>query len=78
MKNFINNLIDFLNNMFIRLNNKRNNFSEFISKLKNTRTLKITSLNTFKSYQNSIVSFIFFNFFIVQNTRNNLQTQIFY
>ena len=76
MKNFINILIDFFNNIFTRLNNKRNNFNEFIFKLKNTKTQKISSLNTFKLHQNSIVFSIFLNFFIVQNTRNNFQ--IFY
>ena len=75
-KNFMSILIDFFNNMFTQLNNKRSNFSEFIFKLKNTRAQKISSTNAFKLYQNSIVFFVFLNFFIVQNTRNNFQ--IFY
>ena len=48
MKNFMSILTNFFNNMFIRLNNKRSNSSEFIFKLKNTRTQKILSSNTFK------------------------------
>ena len=80
MKNFINILIDFFNNMFTRLNNKRNNFSEFIFKLKNTRAQKILSTNAFKLHQNSIVSFVFLNLFIAQNAQSNFQTfyKIFY
>ena len=62
MKNFMSILVNFFNNMLIRLNNKRSNFNEFIFTLKNTRVSKISLSNAFKSYQNSIVSFTFFNF----------------
>ena len=59
MKNFMSILTSFFNKMFTWLNNKRNNFSEFIFKLKNTKVSKILLSNAFKSHQNSIVSFIF-------------------
>ena len=65
IRNFISILASFFNKIFTRLNNKRSNFSEFIFKLKNTKTSKILSSNAFKSYQNSIVFFIFLNLFIV-------------
>ena len=80
IKNFMSILINFFNNIFTRLNNKRNNSNEFIYKLKNTRAQEILLSNAFKLHQNSIVFFIFLNFFIAQNTRNNFQTfyKIFY
>ena len=71
IKNFINILIDFFNNIFIRLNNKRNNFDEFIFKLKNTRVSKILSSNAFKSYQNFIV-FLFFSIFSLFKLRETI------